>query len=131
MDPDLYFRVIEMLVAKPDFIPQKSDLLEWLQQPPTNPIEVIPPFYEIYFKSKLPSEYLDKYFVSSKKASLELWDRYIVPIVLPPKVGTTEASFHAFWDMLIINPLTTGSPHGTVQPKPNFIFGANCLSHER
>jgi hypothetical protein len=112
IDADSYFQTIEMLGAKPDFIPQKSDLLEWLQQPPINPIEIIPSLYEEYFEAKLPSAYLNKIFVSSEKASLQLWSKYITHIALPPDIGTTEDSYHALWDMLIVRPLKIGSPNG-------------------
>ncbi|CAJ0913668.1 17951_t:CDS:2 [Entrophospora sp. SA101] len=80
--------------TKPEFIPSRSDLLNYLQQPFAKPIEVNPTLYDFYLRSKLPLETLNQFFVSSDKASSRLWTEYIVHIACPPETSATEDSFH-------------------------------------
>jgi hypothetical protein len=101
-----------MLRAAPDYIPSRWELLTWLQTPPPKPISVAPALYDVYFLSKISAEALDQFFVRSGKASLRVWTELIQPIGNPPETGTTEDSFHAFWDLLIVKPFKVGYPHG-------------------
>ncbi|CAI2197008.1 19462_t:CDS:2 [Funneliformis geosporum] len=126
---------------KPEYIPARNNLLTYLQQPYFQPIEIYPTNYDRYFRPELSPEILNQFFVSSFKASMRVWNEFINNIAYPPLIGTTEDSFHAFWDALIIKPIKIGCPKGvhnrntshhtsTNQFRPDLsylVFGA-CLA---
>ncbi|CAI2198079.1 3584_t:CDS:2, partial [Funneliformis geosporum] len=126
---------------KPEYIPARNNLLNYLQQPYFQPIEIYPTNYDRYFRPELSPEVLNQFFVSSFKASMRVWNEFINNIAYPPLIGTTENSFHAFWDALIIKPIKIGCPKGvhnrntshhtsTNQFRPDLsylVFGA-CLA---
>ncbi|CAG8653214.1 1091_t:CDS:2, partial [Paraglomus brasilianum] len=103
-DDALYFSTIDMLQTPPEYIPSRWDLLLWLQKPPSTPVNIPPAMYNAYFRSRISPNILSQFFVTSDKASFRTWAECIQPIAKPPVIGTTEDSFHAFWDALIVNP---------------------------
>ncbi|KAG9296669.1 hypothetical protein G9A89_009928 [Geosiphon pyriformis] len=70
-DSNLYFQTKEMLNTKPPYIIGKSDLFTWLQRPPMKPIQVYPSLYEQFFMGRLPSDYLNKNFLTYSYLYLE------------------------------------------------------------
>ncbi|RIB04903.1 hypothetical protein C2G38_2221130 [Gigaspora rosea] len=114
-----YFSALNMLKMKPEHIPSRTNLLEYIQQPFIKPIEVHPSNYNIYFKSKLDPSFLNKFFVSSVNASSRLWCEHLIQILCPPEFGSTEESFHSFWDALIFKPLKIACPLGTFNRNSN------------
>ncbi|RIB19827.1 kinase-like domain-containing protein [Gigaspora rosea] len=109
-----------MFKTGPEFIPSRTNLLKYIQQPFSEPIQVHPINYNYYFKSKLDPGILDKFFVRSFNASSRLWSEYLIQIPFPPEFGSTEDSFHSFWDALICNPFKIACPSG------NFNRNSNC-----
>jgi len=101
-----------MLQTPPEYIPSRWDLLLWLQKPPSTPVNIPPAMYNAYFRSRISPNILSQFFVTSDKASFRTWAECIQPIAKPPVIGTTEDSFHAFWDALIVNPFRVGYPQG-------------------
>ena len=99
-----------MLSKKPDFFIYREDLLNYIMRPFTSAIDIFQMSYDRYFQSELPQEILNNFFVSSCNASMRVWDRCIVDIACPPVTGTTEDSYHAYWDALIIKPILIGCP---------------------
>ncbi|CAG8724111.1 11588_t:CDS:2, partial [Funneliformis mosseae] len=83
---------------------------------------------------------LNNFFVSSCNASMRVWDQCIVDIARPPVTGTTEDSYHAFWDALIIKPMLIGCPEavynrntskykstGLCRPDTSCLISGACL----
>ncbi|CAG8587668.1 5869_t:CDS:2 [Ambispora leptoticha] len=108
-----------MLKMEPEFIPSRANLLEYIQQPFIEPIRIHPTNYNRYFESKLDSSFLDKFFVSSLNASSRFWSECLIQIPCPPEFGSTEDSFHAFWDALIFKPIKTACPTGIFKRNSN------------
>ncbi|CAG8623263.1 21858_t:CDS:2 [Dentiscutata erythropus] len=124
-DDSLYFSALKLLRVGPEFIPPRTNLLEYIQQPFIKPIEVHPINYNLYFKSKLDPDAFDKFFVNSLNASSRLWSEYLIQIPCPPKFGLTEDSFHSFWDALIFKPFKIACPSG------NFNRNSNCHTYTK
>ncbi|RHZ81513.1 hypothetical protein Glove_120g217 [Diversispora epigaea] len=140
-DDSLYISTRDMLKKPPEFIPLREGLLTYLQQPPVQPIEIHPTDYDRYFRPEISSEILEKFFVSSLKASRRVWSEFITYIVCPPDAGTTEGSLHALWDMIVVKPLKIGSPQGKhnrnaslhtstrkLRPDLSFLVSDACLA---
>ncbi|CAG8750244.1 2117_t:CDS:2, partial [Dentiscutata heterogama] len=68
--------------VEPQFIPPCTNLLEYVQQPFIKPIEVHLINYNLYFKSKLDPDILDKFFsVKKLKALYHEMKNYNVPSI--------------------------------------------------
>jgi hypothetical protein len=100
-----------MLKTEPAFLIRRENLLTYLQQPLSNVINIHPMNYNQYFQPELSPMYL-KFFASSFDNSVRVWNEFFVNIVNPPQTGTTEDSFHSFWDALIVKPIIIGCPDG-------------------
>lgn len=128
-----------MLKAEPAFLIRRENLLAYLQQPLPIVISIHPMNYNQYFQPELSPEYL-KFFASSFDNSMRVWNEFFVNIVSPPLTGTTEDSFHAFWDALIVKPVVIGCPDGVYnrntsrhtstglfRPDTSYLLNGACL----
>ncbi|CAG8740847.1 2687_t:CDS:2, partial [Funneliformis mosseae] len=70
IDDELYFSVTSMLSKKPDFFIYREDLLDYIKRPFISAIDIFQMSYDRYFKSELPQEILNNFFVSSCNASM-------------------------------------------------------------
>src|SRR6185437_9510555 len=104
-DNSLYFSAVNMLKTGPKFIPSRTNLLDYVQQPFIKLIKIHPTNYNCYFESQLNPSFLDKFFVCSLNASSQFWSEYLIQIPCPPSFGSTKDSFHSFWDALIFKPI--------------------------
>jgi len=111
-DNDLYISTRDMLKMIPNFLIHRENLLAYLQRPFLKAIEIHPINYNRYFQPELSTNFLEPFFTSSFNASMRVWNEFLVNISNPPSTGTTEDSFHAFWDALIVKPLIIGCPNG-------------------
>src|SRR5581483_8939064 len=129
-----------MFREKPTFLISQENLLSFLQRPFPKVINIYPMNYKRYFQSELSPEFLKSFFASSFNASVRVWNEFLVNIVVPPKTGTTEDSFHAFWDALIVKPIVIGCPDGVYnrntsrhtstglfRPDTSYLLNGACL----
>ncbi|CAG8694884.1 17839_t:CDS:2, partial [Funneliformis caledonium] len=107
----LYFSTLEMFEEKPEQIPNRFELLDWLQEPFSKQILVPKMVHEIYIRSSLSERDSNKLFRSSDEFSFRVMSD-IVSIINPPTTGNTEDSFHSLWDALIIKPIKLACPNG-------------------
>src|ERR1043165_8518057 len=100
-----------MFEEEPDHIPDRFELLGWLQKPFSQPIEIPKMIHEFYIRPYLSEQDSNKFFRGSDEFSFRILSD-INAIINPPPTGNTEDSFHSFWDSLIIKPINLACPNG-------------------